>query len=180
MVEYYGIRSKSTDQFFTHNSINKAFTGVSKIDINRQEEEADRLVRLRIKSISPATKPITTYMHLDPAISNCAYGMAFGHSETNKEGVNLFYVDGIAAWEPDGLNEVGISNVQSIIYEINQVRPLSLISCDQAGYGAETLQRLKSSGFTIDKIVYSSKAQLEMYSALRELLVEGTLLGLTY
>ena len=171
-VEFEGDRSANTFSFFNELEVQQAFTGTTKALIEKAPNLEDGLVRLRLHEVEGTN--CLTYMHLDPAFTGDAYGMAFGHGETIG-GLKTVVIDGLAAWEPDAGNVVSIMNVYDIIYRIHNKRPIYKVTTDHAQQH-ETIQRLRMAGISAASRFWSNRVQVEIYDFTRKLLHEGRLI----
>jgi intein/homing endonuclease len=166
-LEFEGVRFNKIYSFFDDLEVSRAFTGYSQIKVTPDENTDDQLVRLKVISIKSFTGK--TYAHLDPAFVTDAYAIAFGHTEGDGEERRII-IDGLLAWQPGIGQQVSISNVYQVIYQIHNQRPLSKITSDH--YNPETIQRLKLNGMNASTITFSRSKQLEIYDLFRKLLHE--------
>lgn len=173
-LEFEGVRTSGQYAFLNKEEVIRAFKGANTVKATKLPASEDRLVKLHITEVTPA-KGLRTYLHLDPAVKKDAYGMAYGHKDTNAEGQTIVVIDGLLAWEPDELNQVSITNVQQAIYDINKYRPLAKITSDHQ-HSPETIQRLKANGFNAETIYFSRSMQMDMFDCLRKLLHEDRLI----
>jgi hypothetical protein len=77
----------------------------------------------------------------------------------------------LLSWEPDAQNQVSITNVQSVIYDIHRHRHIYKVTADHQ-HSPETMERLRASGLDATTVYFSRSIQLEMYDCLRKLLHE--------
>lgn len=166
-LEFEGVRFNKIYSFFDDLEVNRAFTGYSQIKVTPDECTDDQLVRLKVISIKSFTGK--TYAHLDPAFVTDAYAIAFGHTEGDGEERKVI-IDGLLAWQPSIGEQVSISNVYQVIYQLHNQRPLSKVTSDH--YNPETIQRLKLNGLNASTINFSRSKQLEIYDLFRKLLHE--------
>lgn len=169
-LEFEGVRHSGQYSFLDKDEVIRAFRGSSKIKVVRDTAAGDGLVRMQ--ATVTESNGVSTYLHLDPAVKRDAYGLAFGHKESSADGEPLVVIDGLVAWEPEPGVQVSITNVQSVIYEINRMRPLTKVTSDHA-HSPETIQRLKANGINAESIFFSRAIQLDMYDCLRKLLHEN-------
>jgi len=170
-LEFEGVRFNRAYSFFTDSEVEVAFTGNSVINVSVSPPSDDGLVRLQVTDIRRST--LLTVMHLDPAFVKDAYAVAFGHRETRGDD-KVVVIDGLLAWEPDIGQQVGISNVYQVIYQIHAHRPLAKITSDH--YNPETIQKLKASGLNASIMTFTQNKQLEIYDFLRKLFHEGRII----
>lgn len=168
-LEFEGVRHTGENAFFDEKEVDRAFRGLSCLHAARCESKNDGLVRLEIKSIEDSD--VRTYMHLDPAVKRDAYAMAFGHLQTRIGEEPVVIVDGLLCWEPDPHNQVSITNVQNVIYDIHKHRHIYKVTADHQ-HSPETMERLRASGLDASTVYFSRSIQLEMYDCLRKLLHE--------
>jgi hypothetical protein len=172
-LEFEGVRHSGQYSFLDKDEVIRAFRGSSKIKVVRDVAAGDGLVRMQ--ATVAKSDGVSTYLHLDPAVKRDAYGLAFGHKETSPDGEPIVVIDGLVAWEPEPGIQVSITNVQSVIYEINRQRPLTKVTSDHA-HSPETIQRLKANGINAESIFFSRSIQLDMYDCLRKLLHENRII----
>jgi hypothetical protein len=169
-TEFEGIRFNGLNCFLEESEVERAFTkGLTTIKVEKLPITDDKLVRLRVNSVLKSNH--TTYMHLDPAVKRDAYAMAYGHGERAPGEEVKVIIDGLLAWEPFDGNQVSITNVQSVIYDIHSIRPIAKLTADHQ-HSPETIERLKANGINASTIYFSRAIQLEMYDCLRQLLHE--------
>jgi hypothetical protein len=167
-VEFEGIRPASSDPFLTASEISKAFNTKSVIHAKKVLNDVTGLVELEIIHFPYVGTPC--YLHIDPAITKDSYALAFAHGE-DIDGKLVVLVDGILAWEPDYKHSVSITNVQTLIKEINLRMPIEKVTADHYN-SAETLERLRLEGIKAEQVYFSNREQILMYDNLRQLLHE--------
>ena len=123
---------------------------------------------VRVKGGTPAFA--NTVLHIDPSMGKDGYGLAFGHSEFNEEGLMTVVIDGLALWQKDAHANIYLADVEKVILDIHQLRPIVKITADHYGSGAETLQRLRLHGLVCETVYFSNRTQVEMYELLRQLI----------
>lgn len=168
---YEGIRSSAHNAYFDPDSVKAAFDNMSDLYAMELPDDGDKLVKLKIHRVGKFDG--RTYMHLDPAVINDAYALAYGHSYMS-EGKLHVSIDGIMAWTPRDGRHVSIMNVQEAIYHIHLHRPLYKVTADNKE-SSETLQRLNTSGIPTEIIGFSNPKQLSYYDVMRRLMLEGRL-----
>jgi hypothetical protein len=111
-----------------------------------------------------------TVLHIDPSMGKDGYGLAFGHSEFDEDGLQTVVIDGLGMWQKDHQHSIYLADVEKVILQIHKLRHIVKVSADHYGSGAETLQRLKMHGLRCETVYFSNRTQVEMYELLRQLI----------
>ena len=172
-LEYEGIRTAKAHTFFDPVKVKQAMRGHSVIKTSAPIYAGDGLVYLELEEIEPSLGQITV-MHLDPAVTNDGYGLAFGHAELTADHQLLVIIDGIVLWQPTDTHSVCIANVNNTIAQIHLKRPISYLSADQHN-SAETIQRFAAHGIKTEIVHSTNVLQLNQYHLMRSLMQEGRL-----
>lgn len=119
------------------------------------------------EEVEPRVEPCV--IHLDPSLGRDGYALAIGHLEWDDD-AKVVVIDGLALWQSTANQPIYLPDVERVIRDIYQHRPVALVSADHHGAGAETLQRLRGLGLRTEVVYFSNRQQLAMYELVRQLL----------
>jgi intein/homing endonuclease len=177
-LEFEGIRPTIQDAFFESDIITPAFCGESAISVREGTAvdpvsskefctlELYEVQRARFKSVA----------HLDPSVKTDSYAAAIGHSEFSRTGEQTVHIDALLVWEPKDGKHVLMSDVQSVLLDYHQFRPLRKVTADHYAAAFEALQNLSFKGIVTDTVYFANAQQMAMYSLVRSLMKERRLI----
>jgi hypothetical protein len=164
-LEYEGIRAAAAAAFFETDEVVRCFSGDTVISVTYPLPEQKQT--LELVRVVPTFKLSCAY--LDPAIVKDSYAFAFGRKELNLEGEQIYYVDGVLAWEPSPEHKVSIVHVQECVKQVHAQRRLHALGADHHN-SAETVERFNLAGIQSTVYTATNPMQVAQYSFVRELM----------
>ena len=178
-LEYEGIRSKSTGNFFNYEEIEDRELRQSSVDMSPYNEDVTstagtrNYVSLKLHRVAKFEGP--SYAHIDLGVKKDSAALCICHAE-DVDGKLVVVVDGYGVWKP-GRDENGIkrvvnfSNVYDVAMKIAKGRKISLLTFDSF-QSQQAIQEFHKKGIRTKEMATSRKAQWDYFCQTRNLIKE--------
>ena len=169
-LEFENIRPAVGDSFIPLNEIEDIPKRSAAVKIEPTTTVVGGVTYRTVAVVEGKEEWCNTVLHIDPSMGKDGYGLAFGHSEFDQDGLQTVVIDGLGMWQKDHQHSIYLADVEKVILQIHKLRNIVKVSGDHYGSGAETLQRLKMQGLRCETVYFSNRTQVEMYELLRQLI----------